>query len=66
MAAAALLTVVSTSLLATPLVADIDGNLSTGYLISGGSTVMVGEQNGVQSMVHNFGTTGRRTGQMNC
>ena len=35
MAAAALLTVVSTSRVATPLVGDIDGNLSSGYLIGG-------------------------------
>jgi hypothetical protein len=35
MAAAALLTVVSTTLVATPLVGDIDGNLSSGYLIGG-------------------------------
>jgi hypothetical protein len=49
MVAAALLIVVSTSLVATPLVGDIDGNLSTGYLIGGAGS---GGGVGLGSAVH--------------
>ena len=57
MAAAALLTVVSTSLAALTLSGNIDGKLNTGHLVQGLGNV-VGNASGDPSLVHNFGTTG--------
>ena len=57
MTAAALLTVVSTQLAAQTLSGNLDGRLSTGYLVGGGSSATVGETSS-QSLVHNFGTSG--------